>query len=135
VTEGAPNLDFTDAGSGTCKAGTAYTAGQSCTVDVSFKPKFAGTRYGAAELLDGSGNVLAIGYVQGTGVGPQVTFLPGTQSVVANAATNGLDTPQGIAVDGGGNIYIADSSNNQVLKETLSAGSYNQSVVANAATA
>jgi sugar lactone lactonase YvrE len=133
VTEGVPNLDFTDAGSGTCKAGTAYTAGQSCTVDVSFKPKFAGTRYGAAELLDGSGNVLAIGYVQGTGVGPQVTFLPGTQSVVANAATNGLDTPQGIAVDGGGNIYIADSSNNQVLKETLSAGSYNQSVVANAA--
>jgi sugar lactone lactonase YvrE len=57
-----------------------------------------------------------------------------TQSVVANSATNGLDGPEGVAVDGSGNVYIADFWNNRVLKETLSAGGYIQSVVANAAT-
>jgi hypothetical protein len=75
--------------------------------------------------------VLATGHLQGTGAGPQVNFLPGTQSVVANAATNGLNHPFGVAVDGSGNIYIGDDWNNRVLKETLSADSYIQSVVAN----
>jgi len=131
VTQGATGLDFSNAGTGTCTAGTAYTVGESCTVDVSFKPKFAGTRYGAAELLNGSGKVIATGYVEGTGVGPQVNFPPGTQSVVASATNNGLNHPFGVAVDGNGNIYIADDWNNRVLKETLSAGSYVQSVVAN----
>jgi sugar lactone lactonase YvrE len=133
VTQGATGLDFTDAGTGTCKAGTSYGAGADCTVDVSFSPKFAGARYGAANLLDGSGNVLATGYVQGTGVGPQVTFLPGTQSVVADYAHNGLNQAAGMAVDGSGNVYIADFDANQVLKERPSAGGYTQSVVVNAA--
>jgi sugar lactone lactonase YvrE len=133
VTQGAPNLDFVNAGTGTCKTGAAYTIGESCTVNVNFKPKFAGTRYGAVELLDGSGNVLATGYVEGTGVGPQVNFMPGTQSIVANAATNGLHDPFGVAVDGSGNVYIGDIQNSRVLKETQSAGNYTQSVVANAA--
>jgi sugar lactone lactonase YvrE len=129
VTQAAKGLDFTDAGTGTCKAGTAYTAGATCTVNVSFTPKFAGTRYGAAELLDGSGNVLTTGYFQGTGVGPQITFQPGAQTVVANTAINGLSADQWIAVDGSGNVYIADYFNGQVVKETPSAGGYTQSIV------
>jgi uncharacterized protein YjiK len=40
----------------------------------------------------------------------------------------------GVAVDGSGNVYIADTYNSRVLKETLSAGSYTQSVVASSAT-
>jgi hypothetical protein len=131
VTQGATGLDYTNAGGGSCALGTAYAAGATCTVNVSFTPKFAGTRYGAAELLDGSGNVLETGYVQGTGVGPQVTFQPGTQSVVANYPNNGLNEPSGVAVDGSGNVYIADQDNDEVLKETLSAGGYTQSVIAN----
>ena len=46
VTQGAPGLDFADAGTGTCKAGSEYNPGNTCTVNVSFSPKFAGTRYG-----------------------------------------------------------------------------------------
>ena len=35
----------------------------------------------------------------------------------------------GVAVDGNGNVYIADTVNNSVLKETLSGGSYTQSFI------
>ena len=129
VTQGATGLDFADAGTGTCKAGTAYADGETCTVDVSFTPRLAGSRYGAAKLLDGSGNVLATGYVQGTGLGPQVNFMPGTQKVLASAF-NGLDFPGGVAVDGSGDVYIANTQfgNEQVLKETLSSRGYTQSI-------
>src|SRR6202041_1527139 len=52
VTQGAPNLDFTDAGSSTCLASVSYSMGNTCQVNVSFKPKFAGMRYGAVTLAD-----------------------------------------------------------------------------------
>ncbi len=125
LTQGAAVLDFADAGTGTCKANSAYTAGQTCTVNVTFTPRFAGSRYGAAVLYSGIGTVLATGYVQGTGAGPQVNFLPGAQSVIPSTGLNGQ---YGVAVDGGGNVYILDSSH--VVKETLAAGNYTQSTVA-----
>jgi sugar lactone lactonase YvrE len=132
LTQGAQGLDFADAGGGTCDTnGTSvgYGAGDTCTVNVTFAPQVSGARYGAVELLDGSGNVLASGYVQGTGVGPQVSFLPGVQSTVVT----GLETVAGVAVDGSGNVYVVDSVGTTVYKETLSAGGYSRSVVANAA--
>ena len=124
-TQGAPGLDFTDAGTGSCKAGTSYPAGATCTVNVSFAPSFVGSRYGAVILTDSYGNVLTTGYLQGAGLGPQVNFLPATQSTIAN----GLSYPTGIAADGFGNVYIADTENFRVLKETISAGNYTQSTV------
>lgn len=42
-------------------------------------------------------------------------FLP--QSVVANAASNGLSEPQAVTVDGSGNVSIADTENSRVLKD------------------
>jgi sugar lactone lactonase YvrE len=93
VAQGATALDFTDAGTSTCNPVAAYTAGETCAVGVAFTPARAGTRYGAVELLNLSGDVIATGYVQGTGVGPLVNFLPGTQSIVANYANNGLNNP------------------------------------------
>jgi sugar lactone lactonase YvrE len=126
LTQGKTGLDFADAGSGTCLPNTTYSAGQSCIVNVTFTPKFAGTRAGAVVLTASNGNAVATGYVQGTGVGPQVNFLPGTQSMVPAI---GLSDPAGVAVDGSGNIYIVDSNNDRVLKETPSAGGYTQSTV------
>jgi hypothetical protein len=128
LTQGATGLDFADAGSGTCVAGAAYTAGQTCTVNVTFKPRFSGTRYGAVVLNDTSGNVLATGYLQGMGVGPQINFLPNTESTVASASS-GLDAPLVVAVDGSGNLYVADAVANLILKETPSAGGYTQTTV------
>jgi len=130
LTQGTTGLDFADEGMGSCTTNPlshSYNSGDTCTVNVTFTPKFAGTRYGAAELLNSSGAVIATGYVYGTGSGPQVAFLPGTQSTVAST---GLSQPAGVAVDGSGNVYIADTLHNRVLMETLSGGSYTQSTVA-----
>ncbi|MDE1177521.1 MAG: NHL repeat-containing protein [Edaphobacter sp.] len=41
----------------------------------------------------------------------------------------GLNNPRQVAVDASGNLYIADSANNRVLKETPSNGSYIQSTI------
>jgi len=123
VTLGAAGLDFTDAGTGNCMPNTAYSPGQSCTINVVFTPTLSGTRYGAASVLDVNGNVLANGYVQGTGLGPQVNFLPSTESTIANAS-GGLTAPYALAVDGSGNVYVADVANNLVWEATLASGSY-----------
>jgi uncharacterized protein YjiK len=127
-TQGATGLDFTDAGTGTCAPHTSFTPGQSCTVNVVFTPALSGTRDGAVVVNDNFGNVLATGYIQGTGLGPQVNFLPGTESIVANASS-GLGNPYADAVDGQGNVYIADVNNNLVWKATPSAGGYTLSTI------
>jgi sugar lactone lactonase YvrE len=117
LTQGAANLDFTDAGTGNCTMGAMFNAGDTCTINVSFTPKVSGVRYGAATLTDGSGAVIATAHVYGTGAGPQVAFSPGTQSTLGS----GFNSPGGEAVDASGNVFVADESNNAV-KEILFAG-------------
>ena len=119
-TQGAVNKDFTDAGTGTCTTnGTGYTysGGSTCTVNVKFTPKAAGTRYGAVVLEDSSGITLATGYVQGTGTGPQVDFSlvsGASPSLLSSPATpqstlgSGFLHPTDVAVDASGNVYVAD---------------------------
>jgi DNA-binding beta-propeller fold protein YncE len=125
LTEGAPNLDFVNAGGGTCSIGTAYPANASCTVNVTFAPKYSGTRYGAVVLADNNGSVIGTGYLEATGVGPQTVFLPGTLTSLAA----GFGYPQGVAIDGTANLYVADASNATVYKETLANGTYSQSTL------
>ena len=115
LTQGAAHLDFTDAGGSTCTAKT-YTTGATCGVNVTFKPTVPGPRYGAAVLQDSSGNALATGDMQGTGIGPRVNFLPGTQSTVGSLGS--FFQPVGVAVDGSGNVYVADRGTRSV-KEAL----------------
>src|SRR5271157_4079112 len=127
--QGASGQDFADAGGDSCTAGTSYNAGEACTVNVTFTPQFAGTRYGAVVLRNSNGNPIATGYVHGTGVGPQVSFLPGAQLTV-----DSFVNPWGAAVDGNGNLYVADNGNlsnlpSGVYKETLTGGSYVKSAI------
>jgi YVTN family beta-propeller protein len=85
LTQGTTGLDFTDAGTGTCTTnGTTHTyaAGDTCTVNVKFTPRFAGTRNGAVQLLNSSGAAIATAYVHGIGTGPQAVFLPAVQTTV-----------------------------------------------------
>jgi hypothetical protein len=125
LTQGATGLDYANAGTGSCKASTAYSAGQTCTINVTFTPRFAGTRYGAAVLYSSTGSVIATGYVQGTGVGPQINFLPGVETT----AVSGLYGPFSVAIDASNNLYMADMDDGEVVKEALSANGYVQSTL------
>ena len=46
-----------------------------------------------------------------------------------DTADSAFYAPYAVAVDCSGNIYVADTKNQRVLKETLSGGSYTQSTV------
>ncbi|HXP07542.1 MAG TPA: hypothetical protein VN828_03555, partial [Acidobacteriaceae bacterium] len=134
LTLGAPNLDFSDAGTGSCTTWTSsvYQVGYNCTVDVVFSPKLAGVRYGAAVLQSSSGGVIAAGYVSGTGSGPQVNFTPGTESLLS---LSNVVNPYAITEDAAGNLYVAEavsaySPQNAVVKETWTGSGYAQSIVA-----
>ncbi|MEO6910543.1 MAG: SMP-30/gluconolactonase/LRE family protein [Edaphobacter sp.] len=121
LTQGATALDFTDAGTGTCTTnGTsyAYNAGDTCTVDVKFTPKYPGQRLGAVELTTTGGAPIATANIYGTGTGPLVTF-PSTTAV--NTVASGFCTPFGTAVDGSGNVFVADYLHGMV-KEIVAIG-------------
>jgi sugar lactone lactonase YvrE len=127
LTQGASALDFADAGGGTCTTnGTNhnYSTGDSCVVNVKLTPGTPGPKYGAVELLDHSSNVLATGLVYGSGTGPMVTFPPGQQTQV-----DSLTNAEGIAADSAGNLYVADTYNNRILKETRSGSGYSESTI------
>ncbi len=124
VTKGATGQDFVDAGTGTCTTtngnGNPYAPGSSCTVKVSLTPKYAGARYGAVELLNTSGTLLASALIYGTGSGPEVVFPSNTTITTLGS---GFSQPLGLARDSAGNVFVADTGNNAV-KEILAAGGY-----------
>ncbi len=126
LTAGAPGLDYQDGGSSTCKAGTAYSAGQSCVVTVAFTPSAPGLRAGAVELFAQNTNLpLMTWYVTGTGLSGAVTIDPGTQSTIGTLGNSGQ--AYGVAVDGAGNVYVVDNANSLVAK--LAAGTFTQTTV------
>jgi sugar lactone lactonase YvrE len=126
LTAGQPELDYTDGGSSTCTAGTAYLSGQSCTVTVAFTPSAPGLRSGAVTLFEQNNNLpLAVWYLNGVGQSGAATIDPGIQSTLTTLANNGV--ANGVAVDGAGNVYLADNANSQVIK--LAAGTFNPTTV------
>ena len=130
LTLGAPNLDFTESGTDSC----AGISSGSCSVTVAFAPKYPGLRNGAVVLLDASNNTLGTAYLTGIGQGSLGVMVPGAISTMAGqvgewtqvndgqpATQADLYLPSGLAVDGAGNLYIADSHHNRV-REVFAAG-------------
>jgi len=130
-TQGAANLDFTVAKGGSCASGVTST---SCTVQVRFLPTAPGLRMGAVVLTDQSTppSTLITVPLSGVGTGPMVAFGPGIITTFAGDYAKGpgysgdggpatgaqLSAPWGAAMDGYGNLYIADSDNSVVRKVT-----------------
>jgi DNA-binding beta-propeller fold protein YncE len=116
VTQGptAIGKDFTDAGGGTCTtvngAGNPYAAGATCTVIVKFQPTAPGLRFGAVELENTSGTVLATASLFGTGTGPEIVFDPGKATTPFTGLGSGVLLPEKIAVDSSGNVFIVDNN-------------------------
>jgi len=123
VTEGVSGQDFADGGAGNCASQT-YASATVCGVDVSFTPTAPGIRMGAVALSDGSGNSLATAFLSGVGEMAKAGFIPGTMTQIGTQ----LSGPTGVAVDGSGDVYIADTGNNRIVEIPWTGGGYGAQV-------
>jgi hypothetical protein len=126
LTEGSPNLDFTNAGGGSCTIGAQYATNASCTVNVIFTPLHPGVRTGAVVLTGSGVGVIGTGYLQGTGSGPVISLLSSNPSTVYSSST--FLGASSMLTDGLGDLYL---SSDQLYEEIPSGSGYIQSVVSN----
>lgn len=96
--QGSTGLDYSATG-GSCQLGSTYQAGDSCTVQATFKPLAPGARNGAIVLRNSAGATIATAYLTGIGQGPLATFPGGTPVLAGYTSSNGW------TIDGAGNIY------------------------------
>ncbi len=104
--------------------GTVNASGTVCHVPITFKPQYPGIR-SAPLVLNNNGEVVGIAGVSGIGQGPEVGVSPGSLYMAIGGGTNGVTaTPEsvtsaalsvsnngsGLAIDGEGNLYIADNN-------------------------
>ncbi|MGD0735909.1 MAG: Ig-like domain repeat protein [Terracidiphilus sp.] len=97
--------EVANTGAGTCTIGSSYSAGSACTLTLAITPGGLGARNDRVQLLSGTsviGSVAVAGQASGAGL----TVDPGTQSNLGSGWTE----PEGVAVDGSGNIFVADKS-------------------------
>jgi len=126
--QGIAGLDFSLAPGGTCAANVSYTAGQQCTVNVIFAPKYPGLRNGAVVLVSTAGNLIGSTLLTGEATGSLAVLVPGEMNTVAGnsawiyagdgvAATDAsIFLPTAVVTDAAGNLYLSDSSNNRVRR-------------------
>ncbi|MHB1023729.1 MAG: FG-GAP-like repeat-containing protein, partial [Acidobacteriaceae bacterium] len=114
LTQGTEHLDFhaSKASPGTACTAGLYTSGQSCTVDVAFRPVAPGIRMGAVVLSAATGKQILQVPMFGIGTGPMLTYAPASERPIAS----GFAMADGIAVDAASNIYISDAATNTIHK-------------------
>jgi sugar lactone lactonase YvrE len=105
VEAGAANPDFVIVSGGTCKEGTTYAAGSTCTVNVAFLAHTVGNISATLEMLDANGNVLASMSLSGLGVSAAVVAGPPT-AVQTHPATWGQ--VWNTAISSNGDLVIDD---------------------------
>jgi hypothetical protein len=110
--------------------GSCVPNGSSCSIAVTFSPSHAGLRQDAIIVKDSGGNVLAEGFVYGTGQAPQVTFNPGVLQILYTGENNlgPGDLFNSLTSDGAGNLYLAKGNFNVILM--FAAGSSTPVIIA-----
>lgn len=104
-TQGDLTLDFHAAATqpaNVCVTGKTYNAGDTCTVAATFTPTRPGVRYGAIALFAPSGTPIAISYLQGIGISPQVSFSPGFSALAGETFAVSM------TVDSSENVVFSD---------------------------
>ena len=125
--QGATTQEYADAGNGSCTASSVLILGQVCTFNVAFKPGHDGLRPGSFQLTAATTvgatttNSTVTDFVSGVGLAAETAVDPSTQILAAQATppspgVQPVTTPNGIAVDLSGGVYVSDSKGNQVLK-------------------
>jgi len=130
LTMGTMEKDFqlpSVASSGFTCQNTSVTPGATCSQSATFTPSAPGLRMGAIVLLDANGNVLGVKSLSGIGQGGLGVLVSGNVQPVAgsglylnavvdqiSALNAELYVPTSVAMDGAGNLYIADSLHHRV---------------------
>jgi sugar lactone lactonase YvrE len=112
---GTAATSYTSTTTNTC-TGT-ITAGSSCYLNFDYAATEPGTSRGALVLYGAVGTtagnkVLAVVSLETLGSGAAVAVDPGVRTTIGK----GYQSPAGVAVDGSGNIYVADPDSNAVYK-------------------
>jgi len=118
LTQGATGLDFNIVSGGSCSTSTAYSVSQTCSVFYTFKPGHPGQRLGGIALFDSSGKLLSNTYLNGIGTGPQIAYGPGA----VNTLGSGFGTPYATAVDGNGDVFVADQNSGSIKEMVAVSG-------------
>jgi len=114
------NTDYT-AGTPACVTNTDTT--QDCTIAITLTPTTPGVDDAVLTSTNTVGSVSKFG-VTGAGVVAALALDPGTAASVGS----GMNTPQSVTYDSNGNLLIADTANNRVLR--IVAATQVQTVVA-----
>jgi len=112
---GDATSEFSDAGNDLCGKTPTSSGTLTCTYNAAFQPALAGLRLGSL-TLSSSSTPLVTTLVGGIGSGAQMSIDPATQTTIGSALS-----PLGVAVDQGGNSYIADATSNSVYKSIAGA--------------
>jgi hypothetical protein len=132
--------------SGCTVGGTVNAANTVCTVAITFHPQYPGVRLGTL-MVNNDNAVVGTAGLAGIGQGPQVAETPGSLVRAIGGGVSGVtNVPQsvttaalgvsnngaGLAMDGAGNLYIADDVNCMAYEVVAStnqivavAGNYN----------
>jgi sugar lactone lactonase YvrE len=127
------STDFT-AGATICAA-SSIVGGEVCSASVTMTPSLSGNRMAGVVFTDASGAKLTQP-VFGTGLAPAASVLPGVISHTAGSASGAagssgdggaaaaalVSAPGAVAVDAIGNIYVADTANDEVRRIAVSTG-------------
>jgi hypothetical protein len=102
---------------GTCIEGHNYAAHDVCSVEIAFTPAGPGYRTGKLTVTDSVSPRPLLVPVGGQADGPAISFTPAEIKPVTTTLVGGtglLLNAQGLAIDGGDNLYIADTGNNLI---------------------
>ncbi len=115
--DGGATTAFADAGGDTCSLNTAVAVNGVCVFNVKFSPAQAGLRRGAVQFSSAAG-VAASFVLGGTGVAANTSVNPASTTTLGAGLT-----PAGVVADSNGNVFIADSKGNQVVRVAAAGGS------------